>query len=418
MRIVSEHEVLSRFGSLQLAEPRVVVSGNFATPARLLALLDTAVESYRLFILNAQNALPDREGVVYETPFVGPAMRDHGRLDYLPMRLSLVPRLFAVARPPDVVLVHTSVPAKGKVSLGVEVNILPAAIEQARANGGLVVAQCNPKMPYTYGDAELDTDLVDLAFEAEEELSVPARRPSNETTLAIAEEVASLVSDGATLQIGIGEVPDAVVALLQRRRGLRVWTEAMSDGVLALDRAGALDRSAPITATFLFGSEDLYAWVDGNELVRLLRTEAVNDPMAIANHDSMCSLNAALQVDLWAQANASYVHGQIHSGFGGQPDFVVGALHSRGGQAIIALPSWHEKSASSTIVGLLDAPATSFQHSAVVTEQGCAHIFGRSQRAQARLLIEETAHPDARPALWELAGRIGRTGAPSSREGR
>jgi acyl-CoA hydrolase len=139
------------------------------------------------------------------------------------------------------------------------------------------------------------------------------------------------------------------------------------------------------------------------------RTETVNDPSRIATHYAMCSLNAAMQVDLWAQANASYVHGEIYSGFGGQPDFVVGALHSKGGQAIISLPSWHAKSAASTIVGRLDVPATSFQHSVVVTEQGCARIFGRSQRAQTRLLIEEAAHPDAREALWELAGHSGRT---------
>ena len=408
VRLVTEHELVSQFGSLPLAEPRVVTSGNFATPARLVSLLDAAVENYRLFVLNAQGSLPDRDGVVYETPFVGPAMRGHERLDYLPMRLSLVPRLFAVARAPDVVLLHTSTPRSGKVSLGIEVNILPAAIEQTRANGGLVVAQCNPRMPYTYGDGELDVDAIDLAFESEEDLPLPSRREVGDTTMAIAEGVASLVGDGSTLQVGIGEVPDAVVGLLRRRRELRVWTEAMSDGVLALDRAGALDPSREVTATFLFGSEDLYAWVDGNERIRMLRTETVNDPSRIATHDAMCSLNAALQVDLWAQANASYVRGGIHSGFGGQPDFVVGALHSRGGQAIISLPSWHGKSGTSTIVGLLDVPATSFQHSVVVTEQGCARIFGRSQRAQARLLIEETAHPDARAALWEVAGRIGR----------
>ena len=408
MRLLTEHELVSWFGSMPLAEPRAVASGNFATPRRLVELFDTAVESYRLFALNAQGALPDREGIVYETPFVGPAMRGHASLDYLPMRLSLVPRLFAVARPPDVALLHTSTPRGGKVSLGIEVNILPAAIEQTRANGGLVVAQCNPKMPYTYGDGEIDLELVDLAIEVEEELQVPSRRDVGETTMAIAEGVASLVSDGATLQAGIGEVPDAVIGLLQSRRSLRIWTEAMGDGVLALEKAGALDGDTVITATFLFGSSELNTWVDGNERVRLLRTETVNDPSRIARHPAMCSLNAALQVDLWAQANASYVHGGIHSGFGGQPDFVVGALHSRDGQAIISLPSWHEKSGTSTIVGLLDVPATSFQHSVVVTEQGYARIFGRSQRAQARLLIEEAAHPDARAALWEVAGRIGR----------
>jgi len=403
---VSERELVNRLGAMPWAEPRAVASGNFAMPMRLVELFDSAVENYRLFVLNAQKGTPSRSGVVPETPFVGPGMRGLASLDYLPMRLSLVPMLFDVARPPDVVLVHTSVPRAGRVSLGIEVNILPAAIERARSRGGLVIAQVNPKMPYTLGDAEIDCELVDLAVEVEEALPSPAPPPPRAATVAIAENVASLVADGSTLQIGIGEVPDSVLGFLRTKHSLGVWSEVISDGVLELERANALDEARPVTASFLFGSPDLYAWVDGNPRVRMMRTETVNDPGNIAAHHSMCSVNSALQVDLYAQANASYVNGRIYSGFGGQPDFVVGALHSAGGHAIIALPSWHAKSDTSTIVGRLDAPVTSFQHSVVVTEQGCAFVFGRSQRAQARLLIQEAAHPDARDGLWEAAARI------------
>jgi len=405
VEIVSERELVHRLGALPWAEPRAVVSGNFATPVRLVELFDGAVESYRIFVLNAQQFIPTRAGVVQETPFVGPGMRGLATLDYLPMRLSLVPMLFDVARPPDVVLVHTSVPRGGRVSLGIEVNLLPAAIERARARGGLVVAQVNRHMPYTHGDAEIDSDLVDVAIEVDEPLPSPAPRPASEATVAIAENVASLVVDGSTLQIGIGAVPDSVLGFLQTKRSLGVWSEVISDGVLGLEQAGALDDTRPVTASFLFGSAELYAWVDGNPRVHVLRTETVNDPVRIAAHRSMCSVNSALQVDLYAQANASYVSGRIYSGFGGQPDFVVGALHSVGGHAIIALPSWHAKSDTSTIVGRLEAPVTSFQHSVVVTDQGCAFVFGRSQRAQARLLIEEAAHPAAREALWEAAAQ-------------
>jgi len=401
VEIVSERELVSRLGALPWAEPRAVVSGNFATPFRLMELFDSAVESYRLFALNAQPGMPTRAGVIPESPFVGPAMRDLAALDYLPMRLSLVPMLFDVARPPDVVLLHTSVPRDGKVSLGLEVNILPAAIERARGRGGLVVAQVNPKMPYTFGDAEIDCALVDLAIEVDEALRTSPRRPVNDVTHAIAENVASLVGDGATLQLGIGGLPDAVLGFLKARRSLGVWSEVISDGVVELDRVGALDETRPVTASFLFGSDELYQWVDANPRVRVMRTEIVNDPANIAAHRAMCSINSALQVDLSAQANASFVRGRIYSGFGGQPDFVVGALHALGGQAIVALPSWHAKTDASTIVTRLDAPVTSFQHSAVVTDQGQALVFGRSQRAQARLLIEEAAHPDARAALWE-----------------
>jgi len=404
VQIVTEHQLEDRFGALPWAEPRAVVSGNFATPRRLMALFDAAVESYRIFALNAQAGIPVRPGVVQETPFVGPGMRDLPSLDYLPMRLSLVPHLFARARPPDVVLVHTSTPRRGKVSLGTEVNLLPAAIEQARARGGLVVAQLNPKMPYTLGDGEIDVEDVDLAFEAHETLPSPERRPVRDLTAAIGEGVATLIEDGSTIQIGIGEIPDAVLASLRGVRDLGVWSEAISDGVLELERAGALDEDRTIVTTFLFGSPELYAFVDANPRVRVLRTETVNDPVTIASHPKMCSLNTALQVDLFDQANASFVRGRIYSGFGGQPDFVVGALHSDGGHAVIALSSWHEKSDTSTIVPRLTEPATSFQHSAVVTEQGRALIFGRSQRAQARLLIQETAHPCARAALWDALG--------------
>ena len=404
MEIVTERELENRFGALPWAEPRAVVSGNFSTPRRLVELFDAAVESYRLFALNAQRGLPVRQGVIPESPFVGPGMRDVPTLDYLPMRLSLVPRLFEVARPPDVLLLHTSSVHDGKVSLGTEVNILPAAIERARARGGLVVAQVNPRMPYTYGDGELDVDAVDLGVHVEEELPSVARHTVSDFTAAIGTGVATLIEDGATIQVGIGEIPDAVLAALTGLRGLGVWSEAISDGVLALEHAGALDASRPVVTTFLFGTSELYSWIDRNPRVRVLRTETVNDPSNIASHPMMFSLNTALQVDLCAQANASFVRGRIYSGFGGQPDFVVGALHSDGGHAVVALPSWHAKTDTSTIVSRLVEPATSFQHSAVVSEQGRALLFGRSQRAQARLLIGEVAHPDARAGLWESLG--------------
>ena len=405
MRFVTERELVNRLGALPWTEPRVVVSGNFATPLRLMRLFDSAVDSYRLFVLNAQEVIPVRPGVVPETPFVGPGMRGLPQLDYLPMRLSLVPRCFAVARSPQLILLHTSAPYGDQVSLGTEVNILPAALEHVRAGGGLVVAQVNPQMPYTFGDGEIGTDAIDLAFEAEEPLLTLDRRPVSDVAAEIGTQVVSLLPDGATIQVGIGQVPDALLSKLSARRGLKVWSEAISDGVLDLERSGALDEDQPVITTFLFGSTELYRWADRNERVRVLRTEIVNDPANIARHPTMCSINSALQVDLHAQANAAFVDGRVYSGFGGQSDFVVGALHSQGGQAIVALPSWHRKSNTSTIVPQLAEPTTSFQHSAVVTEQGRALLFGRSERAQARLLIEEAAHPDARSELWNSVAR-------------
>jgi acyl-CoA hydrolase len=141
--------------------------------------------------------------------------------------------------------------------------------------------------------------------------------------------------------------------------------------------------------------------------VQVLRTETTNSPARIATNRGMTSVNTALQVDLFGQANASRIDARIHSGFGGQTDFTVGALHSVGGQALMALRSWHPKADVSTVVALLDEPVTSFQHTAVVTEQGVAEVFGHDQRTQARHLIEHAAHPAVREELWEEAVALG-----------
>lgn len=212
MDLVTEDEVRALLRGLPGPEPRVVVSGNFATPWELVRLLDAEVPRCRAFVMNAQQGWPRRPGFVTETPFVGPGSRHDPYCDYLPMRLSLVPRLFGSLRAPDVTLVHTSLPRDGKVSLGIEVNILPAAIEQVRRRGGLVIAQMNAFMPYTRGDAEISVDLVDAAIEVDGELASPTSRPLDQAALAIGEMVASLATNGATLQAGIGQVPDAVLA--------------------------------------------------------------------------------------------------------------------------------------------------------------------------------------------------------------
>lgn len=406
MRTVSTEE-LGRVLAALPDGPRVVVSGNSAVPWSAVRALDENCATYTLHALNAPPGIPDREGVTAETCFVGPGMRRHPGLSYVPSRLSLVPVLLHRRLPPDVVLLHCAPPRDGLLSMGVEVNVLPAAVEACRARGGLVVAVVNDDMPYTYGDAQLPVAAVDLAVEASEPLPTHARVVPDDDSRAIGERVAERVPDGATLQMGIGAVPDATLAALTRRRGLRIWTEMFSDGVLALDRVGALDADHPLTASFLFGSQELYDWLDGNDRVRMMRTERTNDPGLIAQQRSMTSVNTALEVDLFGQANASRIDARIHSGFGGQTDFIVGALHSVGGQSFIALRSWHPKADVSTVVPLLDEPVTSFQQTAVVTEQGVAELFGHDQHTQARHLIEAAAHPRVRDELWEEAAHLG-----------
>jgi acyl-CoA hydrolase len=295
----------------------------------------------------------------------------------------------------------------GRWSMGTEVNILPAAVAACRRRGGLVIVQVNRNMPWTYGDGLLTSDDVDYVLEADEPLLEHETTQPDDASRRIGELVAARIDDGATLQLGIAMVPDATLPGLSKRRGLTVWTEMFSDGILALDEAGALDRIHLLTASFLLGSNRLYDWVDRNARVQVLRTETTNHPVRVAANRAMTSINTALQIDLFGQANASRVNARIHSGFGGQTDFIVGALHSEGGQAIMALRSWHPKADVSTIVPLLDEPVTSFQHTAVVTEQGVAEIFGHDERSQAAQLIDETAHPSVREELWEEARALG-----------
>ena len=378
MHIVTESVVRDRLTALPGVEPRVVVSGNFGTPDELVRILDGALPRCRAFSLNNQAGWPCRDGFVTETPFVGPGVRGDPRMEYLPMRLSLVPRLFRTHCPPDAVLLHTTPPRHGKVSLGIEVNLLPAAIEEVRARGGLVIAQVNPRMPFTLGDALVDVDHIDLGLEVDAPIPSPPAHPADPVCAAVGEQAARYASDGGTIQLGIGQIPDAAAANLRRARSLGVWSEMISDGVLGLARSGALDPDRPLRASFLFGSPELYEWVDDNPQVWMTRTEVVNDPARIAAQPGMLSINTALQVDLYDQANASYVRERIYSGFGGQPDFVTGALHSPGGHAVVALRSWHDKTGSSNVIPMLRDPATSFQHSVIVTEHGAAEVFGRS----------------------------------------
>jgi acyl-CoA hydrolase len=262
-------------------------------------------------------------------------------------------------------------------------------------------------MPWTYGDGLLSADDIDYVLEADAALGSPPPTVLDDDARAVGERLAALVPDGATLQMGIGTVPDAALPGLASRRGLAVWSEMVSDGVLHLDQGGCLDPDAPLVSSFLYGSPDLYAWVHRNARVQVLRTETTNSPAKVAANRLMTSINTALQVDLFGQANASRISARIHSGFGGQTDFIVGALHSDGGQALMALRSWHPKADVSTIVPLVDEPVTSFQHTAVVTEQGVARIFGSDEKQQARELIENAAHPRVRDELREEAVALG-----------
>jgi len=241
----------------------------------------------------------------------------------------------------------------------------------------------------------------------DEPLPVAPAPVADEVSERIGALVAARVPNGATLQSGIGAVPDATMFGLRERRGLKIWSEMFSDSVMALEHAGALSEDTPIRSSFLFGSAELLDWAHQNPRIQMIRTETANDPARISQNAAMISINTALQVDIFGQANASRVNRRIFSGFGGQTDFIVGAMHSHGGQALIALRSWHPRADVSAIVPLIEDPVTSFQMTAVVTEQGVAEVFGLDERSQARNIIEHAAHPDVRADLRARAIELG-----------
>ena len=406
MRIINTDQLKSVLANLP-ENPRIIASGNFATPNTLLKAADENISEFTLHMLNAQPGIPDREGITYESAFVGHGMRRHPRLQYIPSRLSLLPVVIRDYARPDAVFIHTSERRHDTVSLGTEVNILPAAIETARAHGGVIIAQANKQMPYTYGDAQIYESEIDYLVEVDEPLLEKPETTFAPESLEIGQRIAALIEDNSTLQLGIGAIPDSVLSALKDRKGLRIWTEMFSDGVFDLYKMGVLDPEILLTASFIFGSKELYQWLHLNRRVQMLRTERTNDPSNIAKQAKMQSINAALQIDLYDQANASHVRGQIYSGFGGSTDFIVGALHSRGGRSFMALPSWHPKAQVSTIVPRLTENTTSFQHSFVVTEQGAAACFGRTQTEQALNLITHAAHPNAKEELVAKASEFG-----------
>lgn len=386
--------------------PRIIASGNHATPTYLFNIAEQEIETFTLHMLNASNGIPTRNGIAHETAFVGKGMRHSENLNYIPCRLSMVPVLFENSKKPDVIFIHTSKMYSNTLSLGIEVNILPAAIEAGRKNGAIIIAMANEQMPYTYGDAVLYEHDVDYYIETDQQISSPTVKELTEESKQIGLKVAEYIPDSSTLQLGIGNIPDATLAALKRRKDLRLWTEMFTDGVYELYKHKAFNQEIPLTASFLFGSQELYKWVDHNHSIRMLRTEKTNNPATIARIPLMMSVNSAMQVDLLDQANASWKDGKIYSGFGGSTDFIVGALHSPKGHAFIALPSWHQKTDTSTIVPELMTPATSFQHSAIITEQGTAWCFGENQKTQTRSIIHNAANPDARSELEEAAAHL------------
>ena len=343
--------------------------------------------------------------------FIGPNVREavsQGRADYTPIFLSEIPRLFRSGRVIiDVAFVSVSPPDEhGYCSYGVSTDIVKAGAETAR----WVVAEVNARMPRGLGDCFIHGRDIDMLVSSDRPILEAKQGEPDELSERIARHIAHLVEDGATLQLGIGTIPDAVLHHLEGFKDLGVHTEMFSDGIIPLIEKGIITNAAKslhpgkIIAGFVMGSKKLYDFIDNNPFVEFHPTEYTNDPFIIAQNDKMISINSAIEVDLTGQVCADSLGTMFYSGIGGQVDFVRGASRSRGGKPVIALPATAANGTVSRIVPYLKQGAGVVTSRGdvhfVVTEYGTAYLHGKNIRERALALVQ-IADPKFRP--WLLA---------------
>ncbi|MFZ5597389.1 MAG: acetyl-CoA hydrolase/transferase family protein [Bacillota bacterium] len=359
--------------------------------------------------------LPEMAGHFrHNSLFVGAASRsavNEGRADFTPVFFSEIPRLFNDGYiPVDVLLAHVSPPDNnGFCSLGISVDYTLPAARCAR----MVIAQVNRNMPRTHGNTFMHVSSFQHIVECDEELIELPRPRITEVEERIGGNVAELVEDGSTLQLGIGALPDAVLLFLKNKHDLGIHSEMFSDGVIDLYEEGVITgrektlHRDKMIATFLMGTRRLYDFVNDNPAVEMHSVDYVNDPFVISRNSKMVSINSALQVDLVGQVCADTIGTKQFSAVGGQVDFIRGASRSAGGKAIIAMPSTAGGGKFSRIVDTLDQGASvttsRFDVHYIVTEYGIANLRGKTIRQRARELIK-IAHPDFRDQL-EYAAR-------------
>jgi acyl-CoA hydrolase/N-acetylglutamate synthase-like GNAT family acetyltransferase len=345
--------------------------------------------------------------------FIGSNVRgavQEGRADFMPVFLSEIPELIRSRRVRvDVALLQVSPPdTHGYVSLGVSVDIVRSAVESAT----LVIAEVNPRMPRTHGDSFFHVSRFDKLVPVDVPLLEHQAEPLDEVAREIGQHIARLIPDGATLQTGIGKIPDAVMAQLGSHKDLGVHTEMLSDGVMRLVEAGVITGRrktllpGKLVTSFIMGSQQLYAWAHENPAIEMRPSDYTNDPGVIASNDQMVAINGALAVDLTGQVASDTLGGRFFSGIGGQVDFIRGAKRGRGGKPIIALPSTAKGGKVSRIQAALE-PGTGVVTSRgdvhyVVTEYGVADLWGKNIRERALALIN-IAHPDFRAELLAAA---------------
>ena len=371
----------------------------------------------RIHHLHTEGAAPytdaKYEGIFFHQAFfVGGNVRKSvqaGYADYIPIFLSETQKLYRSGVVPcNVAMIQVSLPDKhGYVSLGTSVDATLAAIECAE----YVIAVVNKHVPRAFGDAMIPLSMIDIFVECDSELEPAHFSEPSEIETAIGNNCAALIEDGATLQMGIGAIPNAVLAQLGNHKNLGIHTEMFADGVLPLVEKGvingaekAIDRGK-LVSTFLMGSQKVYEFIDDNPMVAMMDVGYTNDPFIIAKNPKVTAINSALQVDITGQVCADSLGTTFYSGVGGQIDFIYGASQSKGGKAIIAMPSVTNKGVSkiAPVLNLGAGVVTTRNHIHwFVTEYGAVNLYGKSLQERAKLIIS-VAHPDHREALDKAA---------------
>ncbi len=356
---------------------------------------------------------PEFEGIFQlDSFFVGGNVRkttQAGYADYIPIFLSETQKLYrSGAVPCNVAMIQVSTPDQhGYVSLGTSVDATLAAVECADH----VIAVVNKYVPRAFGDAMIHSSKIDLFVADDQPLEEAHFTAPNEVEVKIGKYCAELIEDGATLQMGIGAIPNAVLAQLGGHKNLGIHTEMFADGVLPLVEAGVINGEAKnidkgkMVSTFLMGSQKVYDFIHDNPGVLMMDVGYTNDPFIIAKNDRVTAINSALQVDLTGQVCADSLGRKFYSGVGGQIDFIYGASLSKGGKAIIAMPSITNKGISKISDVLTEGAGVVTTRNHIhwfVTENGAVDLYGKSLQERARLIIS-VAHPSAQEALDEAA---------------
>jgi acyl-CoA hydrolase len=398
---------------------RVFIQGSAATPTHLVKAMQNRhweLKDVELVSITTVGDL-DFNNPIYHNSFYfnslfvsestrGVVNSEHG--DYVPVFLSQIPQLFKRnILPIDVALIQVSPPdLHGFYSLGPSVDITRAAIDTAK----YIIAQVNPNLPRTHGDGFIHRDKINALVWADSRLpEVDYSLKAKESTVTIGQNVASLIDNGATLQIGIGAIPDQVLKNLIHHKHLGLHTEMFSDGVIPLIENGVIDNSRKVlnpgksVTSFLLGTKKLYDFVHDNPTVRVMDIAYVNDTSVIRRNPKVTAINSAIEIDITGQVCADSLGTYQYSGIGGQMDFIHGASLSEGGKPIIALPSVTSKGESRIVPFLKEGAgvvSTRGHIHWVVTEYGKVDLFGKGMKERARALIS-IAHPSHREALEE-----------------